>query len=268
MTHFHRGILNSSWSRRAFSGPSASPSPFTKVFIINLAHRRERLASVMHEVEKSGLTSQAGFKVVRFDAVDGGKLNPRTLVDRGFLSRLGMMRLHSPKPDKIWGMDLSPGGVGCAMSHVLLWARIAAAKDLAREEAVLIVEDDSVFPQDGSFLTQFHDRMRQVPSDWNFVYVGGLDTGNTAHKLRVGTGVSRVPQLHRTTNCYLIRPEGARQLLSRCVPFTYQIDTQMTAEVVTGTNGVAYASAVEGYYTMQPPLVAQAGSDRFLSDIQ
>jgi GR25 family glycosyltransferase involved in LPS biosynthesis len=246
------------------------------VYVVNLARRPERLASVINELNRNGVSSSGGFRVERFDAIEGSKLNADVLVQRGFLSRLGSMRLRESQENKIWGMDLNPGAVGCAMSHILLWAQIAAQSwnsdvlpTQESDEGVLIVEDDSLFPHDGTFLTQLRDRMQHVPPHWQFVYVGGLDTGRAAPRLQVGPGVSRVPQLHRTTNCYLVRPEGARQLLERCLPFTYQIDTQMTAEVKScPTSGEPYSVAVDEYYTLQPPLVTQAGSEQFASDIQ
>jgi GR25 family glycosyltransferase involved in LPS biosynthesis len=253
---------------------------FRQVFVINLANRPERFASVTRQLTKSGIIDTNGFEVKRFEAIQGTQLNPAVLEARGFLSRLGAMRLAEPPQNKIWGMDLNAGGLGCAMSHMVLWAHIAASQPLqlnssdarCRRQGVLIVEDDSIFPADGLFLEHFNRRMEHVPHDWNFVYVGGLDTARVADKLRVGDGVSRVPQLHRTTNCYLIHANGARQLLETVVPFTYQIDTQMTAETEMSPggrgDGVPYAVAVDHYFTMQPPLVTQAGSEMFASDIQ
>lgn len=42
------------------------------------------------------------------------------------------------------------------------------------------------------------------------------------------TFIARVPQLHRTTNAYLIKTNGAARLLQLCRPLSYQLDTMMT----------------------------------------
>lgn len=254
-------------------GIASAPPLFDKVFIINLKHRPERFAFISEELSRSGISQRTGYDVERIDAVEGKHLNPTVLQERGFLSRLGALRLAEREENKIWGMDLNAGALGCAMSHVLLWSRIAQE----RLSSVLVVEDDSLFPPDGSFIAQYSDRMRHVPKPWHFVYISGLDTAKMAPALTVAPGVSLVPQMHRTTNAYVVSHDGARGMLEACLPLTYQIDTQMTAETQlfaapqshqgsSGSGGVPYASCIPHYYTLQPPIVVQA--TRFGSDIQ
>eukprot|EP00331_Platyophrya_macrostoma_P013763 CAMPEP_0176418392 /NCGR_PEP_ID=MMETSP0127-20121128/7440_1 /TAXON_ID=938130 /ORGANISM="Platyophrya macrostoma, Strain WH" /LENGTH=199 /DNA_ID=CAMNT_0017798701 /DNA_START=345 /DNA_END=941 /DNA_ORIENTATION=+ len=197
------------------------------------------MAMGLNQLDGAGVAKHI---VERIPAVEGSKLDATALQKAGFLSKLGLLRCQSPDSERIWGMDLNPGALGCALSHVRMWARIAAT--VSEEKAVLIVEDDSVFPSD--FLLRLDARMQYVPTSWQLVYVSGLDTARRASMLQVAPGVSRVPQMHRTTNCYLIRPSGARSLLATCVPFTYQLDTQMTMQT-------AYDQRTGEAYSVTPP---------------
>lgn len=245
-----------------------STIPFDRVFVINLPSRPERWESISTQLSSCGIPTD---RVTRYNAVVGKNLNPTRMEERGFVSRLGHLRLESKPSEKIWGMDLNLGAMGCALSHVDLWATIAAQ----RLGCALVLEDDSLIPL--NFLELFVERMRHVPpvcshppEPWSLVYVSGLDTAHQCPNLLVAPGVARVPQFHRTTNAYVTHAAGAEELLSSCVPLTYQLDTQMTmnCELFHSTDANLSIQCVSRprCFTLFPPLIAQA--TRFGSDIQ
>lgn len=247
--------------------------PFRRVLVINLDRRPERWDFVRRQlVERAGLPASC---IERVSAVEGRAVNMDRLRACGLLSRLGWRRLQEPVSRQIWGLDLNPGAVGCALSHIRLWSRIVsegtATASTLTKLSYLVVEDDSLFPQ--GFLTACLARLAHVPADWQLLYLSGLDTANECPGLVVAPGVSRVPQFHRTTNAYAVTVEGARRLLHTCVPLTFQLDTMMTRNVFTesresGDSVVGKPCFVHDpvSYTLQPPLVVQA--TRFGSDIQ
>ncbi|EAN79951.1 glycosyl transferase-like protein [Trypanosoma equiperdum] len=240
-----------------YSSTFAAGRLFDAVYVINLDRRPDRWEFATQQLSRAGFLHE---EYVRFPAVDGRNVDLQKAHACGLISRLGLLRLQEPEHRRIWGMDLNPGAVGCALSHALLWAQIAAS----RHRSVLVVEDDSLFPQD--FHHKYEARAKQVPSDWELLYVSGLDTAGQAPQLRVAEGVCRVPQMHRTTNCYVVSHRGARLLLDACFPVTYQLDTMMTLRTAgDGAGGVPYVT-VPNCYTLQPPLVVQA--TRMGSDIQ
>jgi GR25 family glycosyltransferase involved in LPS biosynthesis len=105
---------------------------------------------------------------------------------------------------------LSPGEVGCAMSHISLWRELASSNN--ENATMLILEDDAVFyqqprqdkntpprhrgQQSGSnarggarqeleesaggagFVDAFSSLWSQVPKDWGIVYLGFSDRGD------------------------------------------------------------------------------------------
>lgn len=278
--------------RRTLSARGLSEC-FEGIFLINLDRRPDRWAFFQDQFTRSisgdggggDASVAAALRLVeRVPAVDGAGLDLDAVHRVGLLSRLGRRRLREPEGRRVWGMDLSPGAVGCALSHVKLWGRIAAhsrhstntnttigtqGEDVEGEPCFLVLEDDCVFPPplpngDG-FEAQYRARLRSVPCDgWGLLYLSGLDTAGQCPALAVAAGVSRVPQFHRTTNAYVVTPSGARQLLARCVPFTYQIDTMMTMDVSAGesslnSGGLVYVREPR-CYTLMPPLILQSAT--------
>lgn len=98
------------------------------------------------------------------------------LVSSKLLSPLGRRRLVTATREQIWGMDLTPGGVGCALSHLQVWKRIlqlegqrqvlaanesegasALIPALFPKRVYLVVEDDAVCSP--SFLSEYHQRV-------------------------------------------------------------------------------------------------------------
>jgi GR25 family glycosyltransferase involved in LPS biosynthesis len=189
-------------------------------------------------------------------------------------------------------MDLNGGGVGCALSHIELWAHISLHGYLQ----ALVIEDDSLIPS--TFLTDFAERMKSVPKTfrlpqlqsnggspasqesltfkndgpddddcWDLIYVSGLDTARKGHLLLTDQpGFRYVHQAHRTTNCYLTHARGCDRLLESCVPLSYQLDTQMTLQCAPHPDSGELYVVEPRCFTMYPPLVVQA--TRFGSDIQ
>lgn len=260
------------------SAPWRCYAGIQRIFIINLTQRRDRWDFIQAECQRVGLPP---LLINRIPAVVGQQVNLQRAYEGSLISKLGYRRLQQPPGDQIWGMDLNTGAVGCALSHLLVWSRIAASTaSLASHHlpsgdkpCYLVLEDDSVFFPgcDGlpNFLQRFTSRMRAVPNDWELVYLCGLDTGNQCRHLMVGDGVARVPQLHRTTNGYVVTPSGAQRLLEVCFPLTYQLDTAMTMNVglPSGSPSSSIPYVLDPIsYTLQPPLIRQA--EQLGTDIQ
>lgn len=253
----------------------------SKVFVINLEERQDRRAFIERQlVEVAGMPRELlefipavnGRRLLRGDHAAGKELPPilPMALDRlcaaNFLSSLGRRRLEAPAGDKIWGMDLTDGAVGCALSHLSVWSRVLLLEreldvvDLTPAEEApfpfyrrtparreyLVVEDDAVFGRD--FIGAYRERveaLRRLPErigHWDLLFVGGLDTGHQCEALRLSRlfpslkgveggpldTISKVPSLHRTTTAYVVTACGAHELMQTCFPLTFQLDTEMT----------------------------------------
>ena len=216
-------------------------------------------------MHKHGIT-----RYTRFHATDGRNLDPAQCKD---LSAFGLQRLQLPDRDKIWGMDLTTGALGCALSHFSLWRQIAAM----RLEYAIIVEDDTEFSPD--FTRRLRMAWRDLPAGWEFGFLSGLDTANTCQHMMVGPRISLVPEMYKTTNLYAITLRGAQKMLEKCVPLHFQLDTQITlGSEPLSTNRLfanmrqtsmkpdTMAVSSPRMYACVPPLAIQRTS--FGSDIQ
>lgn len=210
-----RSFFSTSSSPVSSLGETPPKIPFEKVFVINLDRRKDRWRHVYHQL--TNIVGFPPSAIERVSAVDGQQLllyqraspcsfsSPPSgvhsfsasatekriekegwktevldrLVSSNLLSRLGRLRLVSPVREQIWGMDLTPGGVGCALSHLEVWRRVLLyegsmphispsenkEKDgrrfmpiaLSSKRTYLVVEDDAVCSS--SFLRDYHQRV-------------------------------------------------------------------------------------------------------------
>lgn len=212
--------------------------------------------------------------VQRWSAVDGQKLDVEHLAEKGLIAQAALPRFYLPDEQKLFGTDLTRGGIGCALSHMLIWRDIVhqCSSGSAGEESIfLVVEDDCQFAdQFGEDLLR--ERLGQVPSDWQVVYLGGQDLLHRGQNYEVAPGVRRLYKGFRETTAYAIRPAGARACLEVTIPMHWQVDTHLNDESLR--QGLRPARPDENDFTMHPrgyclwpPIVAQQ-RDGFPTDVQ
>lgn len=253
--------------------------PFDAVYAINLRRRVDRWQSLTAGLHRCGLLGQPSLPFIRMEAVDGSDPEISAWASRsGLISPLGLQRLALPQADRIWGMDLNAGGIGCALSHWQVWLDVIAK----RHRAALVLEDDSLIPPDLDVrVAQVWGRDVEPPPGWHVVYLSGLDTMGKGPLLprppwqRPPHGTADgLPnyhyaychQFHRTTNAYVLNASGAERLMSTCFPLTFQLDTAMTfhCKVDRGSGEPFVVDPVS--YVVTPCPIVQA--TRFGSDIQ
>lgn len=184
---------------------------------INLDRRPERW-SRMQEIFLQHKVAPVG----RFAAIDGLKLT---------------VPAHS---------KLSPGAYGCLLSHIEVIRR-------AREKqfpTVLIFEDDCCF--DSDFNNKFSYHIRQLPSDWDMFFLGGM---HLEKPTMITTGIARL----RSTcllHAYALNHSIYDAFIELCEPAQEPVDL--------------YAIMLQekfNCYGMVPDLVWQAWGMGFETDI-
>jgi GR25 family glycosyltransferase involved in LPS biosynthesis len=193
--------------------------PFDSVYCINLDRRSDRWAHTQQQLAKAGLQD-----CVRFSGIDGTTdVDVKQLEREGKLSPLAVQRLQLPKEEKLFGMDLTPGAIGCALSHRAVWRRIVEAQ----HQCCLILEDDVEFHP--AIRRQFGDRWSRVPAAWELVYLGGLDLLSSDKPPRpyLAGGVRYAYQGHRELTAYVLHAKSAARCLELSEELTWQIDTHI-----------------------------------------
>jgi len=183
--------------------------PFTRVaegidesFVINLAHRKDRLERFWssHPYMKE--------HCYREEAVYGNQLTMTRELTQLFRDN-----------DFKW----KKGVIGCALSHYNLWKRLVADPDVS---SYLVLEDDAVLGS--NFLAKWEDIASLVPSNTDVVFLGGvLPPNKQALPMvteQVNTAFARVRQhslngggtprryFHFCTYSYIITKQGAAKL--------------------------------------------------------
>jgi GR25 family glycosyltransferase involved in LPS biosynthesis len=239
--------------RAAVSGSvaaSSSPYPFDAVFVLNLKRRPDRWAHVQRQMQRARLPPAL---IERVEGVDGTTLDPSTLVRDGVISPLGAQRLATPAAEKLFGMDLTPGAVGCALGHRALWQRVV---DRGCKCALLLEDDVEFHPQ---MPRTFAERWSHVPRDWGLVYLGGLDLLSQGKPPRpfLADGVRYAYEGHRELTAYVVHAASAARCLELTTRLTWQVDThicnQLKDDPVAGDRYIADPLS----YVLQPALAIQ-----------
>lgn len=185
------------------------PLLYTPVYVINLDRRRDRWLGVAQMLRSRGFTD-----VTRVPAVDGRQLTPAFL--ERYVAPEALQALASPR---INHEDLgSTGAVGCYLSHVDVWRRVARSHTPA-----LVVEDDAtVTPALLAFAIVQHTSHMLANVDVALL-------GYLTLRSHVQNADGVVPYVGKFfgTHFYYVTPEGARKLLQYALPITMQVDAYM-----------------------------------------
>ena len=162
--------------------------------------------------------------IERVEAVDGNELNIDNLIARGHITNFAYQRLKNiPLEEKFYGMDLTKGALGCALSHRYVWEKIVARK----HKCALIMEDDvELSPLFSSTITQ---RIIDVPGDWELLYLGGVDLLSAGKPPRpmVARGWRRAYSGQRELTAYVLHHVSAALCLELTNKLNWQIDTHL-----------------------------------------
>lgn len=154
------------------------------VWVVNLARRTDRWTE---------FCSRFPYRmdlVTRVEAIDGHALTP-------------------PYPPKVSG--LSPGEIGCIMSHVDVWKRILESE--SEDNTHLVFEDDAHFDRDFCSKWETIYAPSLPPADtFDIAYIGGRSYPHHRESISKA-GSWYVTSEDRTTHAYIITRRGARHLL-------------------------------------------------------
>jgi len=182
------------------------------VYLINLDRNKDRLQNFIEQWIKTDMQNKT-FK--RIPAVDGSKLNLSTYVSKRAYREINEIEMNGYRTKHY---QLTPGGVGCYLSHLNAYKLISESKN----DYGLIFEDDVSIPK--NFYEKFNNILKDVPNDWDILLL-------SCHCIKckrqeIYSDVNKFIWLH----CYLVRKESAKKLvdyLSRKY-IEQQIDSELS----------------------------------------
>ena len=173
--------------------------PIWPIHVINLDRAGDRMAAISDHLDALGL------RFSRIAAVDGHAV-PAEI--RHKLTQ-GAPRYKRP---------LTPAEIGCTLSHLLVWDRIARGP----APVAIVLEDDArLRPGAGAQLAA----LAAMPVNWDMLKL--------CHSNRTAAGAAGVSAIlpRRMPPCtigYAITRAAAAQLVMRWVPFSRPVDNQLT----------------------------------------
>jgi GR25 family glycosyltransferase involved in LPS biosynthesis len=271
-----------------------------------LKHRQDRWNSFLKKLKRSLGNRGTKFirKVERFDAVNGAALllesssggsveDPDMPCIEWDATKNSQYDRHiSPPMTK----QLSPGEVGCTMSHIRLWRKLAECEN--PEATMLILEDDAQFyaksPDNDDrstrgggggverghynnratnnggfdFFSVFSTLWKNVPDDWEILYLGFSDRGpripvvdtNRASTTTATTGPPEVTIFRPTygfhTHAYAIKKSAALKFLEH-LPVVGPLDVWLADNHWLEQNTYCGVVAKEGWRGTGANLISQ-----------
>jgi len=174
-----------------------SDYPFPKVYFINIDSRRDRLHHMIQQLDYRKLLSE--------------KVNAITNIDRGQLVASGVVH-----PD----CKLRSSQIGCYLSNVDAWERIAKQKD---NKYYMVAEDDIL-------IGKAFDRLKTLKLPDVDIIRLGVSLYDTSQMKKISDSTYEVG-LGTGTWAYLIKPPTAKKLLKGYKPITHPVD--LTISIVS-----------------------------------
>ena len=177
-----------------------------KIYVINLARSPDRWERISYQLNSMGLQYE------RVEAVDGKLLSERDIRDN----------FNEEKFEIVSGHKLVAGEVGCALSHINIWKKIANEN----QSGAIIIEDDVVLKE------PFLDFASGYTNEFKFDYLK-LDFSETLYPYPLsiikeyGSSECKFFELADSPYCtggYFISSFGAKTFLNSTKQMFFPID--------------------------------------------
>jgi GR25 family glycosyltransferase involved in LPS biosynthesis len=152
----------------------------------------------------------------------GPRVNLRNMFEAGKISPSSYLSVVTPRFVK--GHFMTPGAIGCALSHIEVWKEVASSN----HPAIILEDDVSIAPQ---FDYIFPRILRDLPLDFDILYFADLVKSSES---QLGVKLSSFLELLKGeawgTYAYMISSKGAKRLLNGVFPLKYQIDSYILSK--------------------------------------
>lgn len=203
------------------------------LFLVTNCKKKEQFAdnylikTIYINLEKDKIRNEKMIKLLdenninykRQNAVYGKKIDLNNLSNQ-IIDNTGLEDIKNKKYK--YGLSLTMGGIGCALSHYNIYNNISEEKNTDKK-IYLILEDDIKFEK--NLINNINKLLIDAPSDWDIIYIGyGPILDNYKNK-KIKDNWYKTNRIHGTFG-YLLNKKGAKKMLD-IFPIKYQIDTAL-----------------------------------------
>lgn len=222
-----------------------------RIFYINLDRRPDRDKHIRTELSKHNQNKNQTLLDIteRVSAVDGSRLDLDD-ISKNIITSEGITAAKNKT--NMEGISLTPGAIGCAMSHRNIWLRI---KNDPNIDNALILEDD--IDLDKNFISKLIDYQNiTIPYDILFL-------GYHPATIKYIQNKSNIAKKVYGLFGYIVTKKGANKLL-KIFPITRQIDTELSESFGKFNINVIILGPDQRIITSEPSEIATT----FGTDIQ
>jgi len=228
------------------------------VYLINLKRKPERLRNFENAYRKTDLKNKP---FIRVEAVDGQLIPLETYMSPAAFDEMNntLKRGYRTRHNQ-----LTPGGVGCYLSHMKVFKNLVASN----KQFALVFEDDIMFNVSNVF-ESINSLLVQVPDDWDIILLGCIC--NKCKSYSKYKDAKHFFLMH----AYIVRQTGAQKILNliEFKPIKQQIDSELSSLAQRGdlriyclSRSLASQDNKINQTTIQTPLKLIAGIDPFRVD--
>jgi len=173
------------------------------IYCINLESNKERFYLL------DSMAKNAKLSLTRFEAVDTrGDLY---LQYKNIIHPVALEDMHQTlwRNKRIHEHGLTPGAIGCYLSHMSLYKEALNRGD----KMIIVFEDDTQIPN--NFKEGLLERMKNLPENWDMFLLGWIPMGKENKLI-----TQDLYHVHRfiLMHAYVITDVGMRKMLSLCMP--------------------------------------------------
>jgi len=186
-----------------------------KIYYINLDKRKDRDENVKQQLAKTNLSQYAK----RISAVNGSLINMQN-IKSNIITEKGRYDIMTNHKNKMKGISLTKGALGCALSHRHIWHDIINNNI----SEALILEDDITFVDN---FTQKLDSILSDARSYNYdVLFLGYHPATLKYIISHNATLLKSKKIYGLFG-YIVTNNGAKKLLE-AFPISYQIDTEIS----------------------------------------
>lgn len=215
---------------------------FDTIYYVNLDEDTSKNIFFLDQIAKTCLKGNC----IRFPAVSGKEIDIDLIGDE-IITKHGRNSIIQKK-QKTFGISLTYGSLGCALSHKKIWEECQN-----KTKPYLILEDDAVPHKE--FNNIFKSIVNKLSSIQYDIFYIGYNQIPGFKKVKIDNVISKPSGLITGTYGYIVHPDGAKKLLS-IFPIDKQIDSSISAnlnkfKVYCSTTQIIHASGKFGSKTQR-----------------
>lgn len=197
--------------------------PLPKIFCLTLKDTPKRREYAEYHFKQFGLD------VEFFEGINGKKFGLKTTIP---------YKDDNPDGDDYF---IKQGRIGCLLSHYMLWQTLWHL----HHEEILILEDDAFLCE--NFHERFLEFKKQLPDDWQYVFVGHCCLPPEDYQLKVTNNIITTTHAPMCTHAYMIKKSSIPILLDTNHSAWAAVDIQIQKKTLK----------ILKHYVFMPPLVEQ-----------